>query len=178
MGRGKLSHGAQVTVTTEGNDLGEQCSRAFGPAGSHRWMKVGAAGQMPQGRQQAGRAACRARKPCPSPVSMLSHCWSLLPVAAPTLSPGSGHRWAACGVPMPGLLHLAVTGVLDSTAYHLLPEPWVQGTGFLSRLHTGVQACPACPRDPGAATSSCCVGEPLCPSHLLSACGSPFLEDR
>lgn len=77
---------------------------------------------------------------------------------------------------MPGLLHLAVTEGSGFTAYHFQSpgsEHWLPQQAS----HWGA-GLPSCPRDPGAATSSCCMGEPLCPSHLLSACGSPFLEDR
>ena len=59
---GRPGHGAQVMMSTEGADLGQQCPgplvlQAAVPEGA------GAAGRMPLGGQQAGKAACRARKP-------------------------------------------------------------------------------------------------------------------
>ena len=159
-------------MTTEGSDLGKQCSGPLVLPAATGQMKVAVLqARCPKAGSRLERQPAGQGSPGPVLHPMLSHCWSLLPnrapnprLRAPLSSVRSTRAWPVALGP-------------DSessgfTAYHFFPEPWVRALASSAGFTLGCRPAQL-PGDPGAATSSCGMGEPLCPSHLLSAVAPP-----
>lgn len=161
-------------MTTEGSDLGEPCSGPLVLLAATGWMKVAVLqARCPRAGSRLERRPAGQGSPGPVLHPMFSHCWSLLPSHAPHPVP---RLWALLSS-MRSTRAWPVALDPDSegsrfTAYHFLPEPWVRALASSAGFTLGCRPAQL-PGDPGAATSSCCMGEPLCPSYLLSAVAPP-----
>ena len=161
-------------MTTEGSDLGEQCSGPLVLPAATGQMKVAVLqARCPKAGSKLERQPAGQGSPGPVLHPMLSHCWSLLPNRAP--HPVPRLRALLSSVRSTRAWPVALGPDSESsgfTAYHFFPEPWVRALASSAGFTLGCRPAQL-PGDPGAATSSCGMGEPLCPSHLLSAVAPP-----